>query len=409
MASGSSSINVSQPQIPVFKGDSFEFWSIKMTLLLSQDLWEYVDTSVVETNDDKVRVKEYKKRDAKALFFIQQAVDEAIFSRIVAASTAKEAWTILKIEYQGSKKVITIKLQSLCRMFETSNMKESEAVQEYLAKVSFIVSQMKSYGEKVSDEIVVAKVLRSLTPKFDHVVAAIEESKDLFVFSFDELMSSLLAHEVRINRHTGIEEEKAFQIEGEAVFPSQHGRGQGRVLQGRGRGRGRTSSLHCTYCNKNGHIEKFYWSKPDEANYAKDEEDEDEFLFMVETKANKSADDIWYVDNGCSHHITRDKSKFKDFDETVKSHVRLGDDKQLQIKGKGTTAIFVGDKQKFIKNIHYAPSLAHNLLSVRQLVESGYSVEFSDAKCIIKNKVTSEILACAHMSSNRMSPLVFCT
>ena len=41
-----------------------------------------------------------------------------------------------------------------------------------------------------------SKVLRSLTKGFVHVVAAIEESKDLYTYDFDELMSSLLAHEV---------------------------------------------------------------------------------------------------------------------------------------------------------------------------------------------------------------------
>ncbi|CAL9102007.1 unnamed protein product [Musa textilis] len=55
--------------------------------------------------------------------------------------------------------------------------------------------QMKSYGEYLHDHIIVAKVLRSLTLKFDHVVATIEESKDLSIFSFDELMDSLQAHE----------------------------------------------------------------------------------------------------------------------------------------------------------------------------------------------------------------------
>lgn len=53
---------------------------------------------------------------------------------------------------------------------------------------------MKSYGEKVVDEIVVLEVLRSLLAKFDHVVATIDESKDLSVFSFDQLISSLQYH-----------------------------------------------------------------------------------------------------------------------------------------------------------------------------------------------------------------------
>ncbi|GJY25819.1 hypothetical protein Tco_0400545 [Tanacetum coccineum] len=54
---------------------------------------------------------------------------------------------------------------------------------------------MKSYGDRINEEAVVSKVLRSLISKFNHVVAAIEEAHDLSSYSFDELMSSLLAHE----------------------------------------------------------------------------------------------------------------------------------------------------------------------------------------------------------------------
>ena len=53
------------------------------------------------------------------------------------------------------------------------------------------VSQMRTYGEKILDETIVSKVLRSLTLKFDHDVAVIEEAKDLSILSIDELMGSL--------------------------------------------------------------------------------------------------------------------------------------------------------------------------------------------------------------------------
>ncbi|GKA18946.1 reverse transcriptase domain-containing protein [Tanacetum coccineum] len=184
---------------------------IKMkTLFKSQDLWDFVESSYVEASDDEAQ----------------------------ATTSAKQAWSLLKTEYQGSAKVITVKLQSLRRDFETSYMKNNESAQEYLAKISSIVSQMRSYGDSIHDEVIVAKVLRSLAPKFDHVVAAIEESKDLSTFSFDELMGSLQAHEVRINRLFSKEEEK------------------------------------------NGQTKKFCWSKPKEAKYTEDNEEQEDFLFM---------------------------------------------------------------------------------------------------------------------------------
>lgn len=74
---------------------------------------------------------------------------------------------------------------------------------------------MRVYGDNVSNQTVVAKILRSLTARFDHIVPAIEESKDLTIFSVDELSGSLQAHEVRLNRTVEKAEEIALQVKGE--------------------------------------------------------------------------------------------------------------------------------------------------------------------------------------------------
>ena len=93
---GNSISSSSQPLIPIFTGEKYEFWSIKMkTLFMSQELWDLVEFGFVDlTNPDEEaarRLKETKKKDAKALFFIQHAVHETIFSRIAAATTSMEA------------------------------------------------------------------------------------------------------------------------------------------------------------------------------------------------------------------------------------------------------------------------------------------------------------------------------
>ena len=49
---------------------------------------------------------------------------------------------------------------------------------------------MRAYGKKILDETIIAKVMRSLTLKFDHVVAAIKEAKDLLILFVDGLASS---------------------------------------------------------------------------------------------------------------------------------------------------------------------------------------------------------------------------
>jgi gag-polypeptide of LTR copia-type len=105
--------NMSNPSIPLFKGENYDFWSIKITTLFkSYGLWELVEKGAGTTTDDQ-------KKDERALFFIQSAMHESIFTKISLATTAKDAWTILKTVFQGSSKVIAIKLQGLRREFET--------------------------------------------------------------------------------------------------------------------------------------------------------------------------------------------------------------------------------------------------------------------------------------------------
>lgn len=211
------------------------------------------------------QLRETRKRDAKALFLIQSALDDEIFPHIAAATTSNEAWETLKKEFLGEKKVLTVKLQTLRRELESLAVKGKEFVQEFLSRVCGVVSQMKSYGEDLSNETIMSKVLRSLTKDFDHVVAVIEELKDLSKYSFDELMGSLLAHEVRTSRSSNKADEKAFQKKGKYKFKAEkstiktqgrggyHGRGSGR---GRGRGQfGSRSNVQCHDCKKFRHKE----------------------------------------------------------------------------------------------------------------------------------------------------------
>jgi len=214
-------LNYNQTLVPIFNGEAYDYWSIQMqTLFISQDLWDAIENGypVPESQEELVtwtaaKQKEYKQNkqhDAKALLFIQQGVSREIFPRIMQAKNAKEAWEILKNEFKGTNKVISIKLQSLWKDFDTLIMREDESIQSFFSCVSNIFNQIRSFGDTIEDKKIIPKILRSLPVKYDHIVVVIEESKDLSKLTLVELMGSLEAHEARIKRFEQ-PPEQAFQ------------------------------------------------------------------------------------------------------------------------------------------------------------------------------------------------------
>uniref|UniRef100_A0A3Q7HIM5 Uncharacterized protein n=1 Tax=Solanum lycopersicum TaxID=4081 RepID=A0A3Q7HIM5_SOLLC len=120
----------------------------------------------------------------------------------------------------------------------------------------------------------------------------------------------------------------------------------------------------------------------------------------------ETPNDVWFLDSGCSNHMSGTKSLFKDLDESKKSDVRLGDNKKVQVEGEGTVSIMISQgNTKILEDVMFVPSLSHNLLSIEQLMISGYSISFDDGVCTIKNKKFGKTIAKVPMTNNKMFPL----
>lgn len=141
-----------------------------------------------------------------------------------------------------------------------------------------------------------------------------------------------------------------------------------------------------------------------QVNYAV-ENGEESKLFMTHLDTNKVGN-VWFVDSGCSNHITGTKTMFKELDEAHKMQVQLGNGKELQVEGKGTVAIETNHgKVKLLHNVHFLPDLGYNLLRVGQLMAGGYSVIFEDGACVIKDNHSGQIMINISMTQNKMFPL----
>ena len=168
-----------------------------------------------------------------------------MFEKVADATASKEAWEILKNSLQGFDKVNKIKLQTLRAEFDVLKMKESESISNFYSRLMVVVNQLRTYREEVDDVHAVETILRSFTPKFDYVVCAIEESKDLECMTVEQTEGSFLDNEEKMKRR----KEKSLEqlLNTHASFKrfkdekSYKGNGQWRGRGGRG-GRGRGGS-----------------------------------------------------------------------------------------------------------------------------------------------------------------------
>ncbi|XP_017420324.1 uncharacterized protein LOC108330347 [Vigna angularis] len=193
-----------------------------------------------------------------------------------------------------------VKLQELRRQFEILIMDEGETVAEYLDKVQELVNKMRACKDAISYEYIVDKILRTLTPRFDHVVVAIEEARNLETMEIEELLHSLEAHEYHINERKQCQEQA---LQARSQFKGKKGFKKG----GKGNRKCKDSQDHqgeeSSESGKKGERAK---NKPKKrANLAQEEEsDSEEVMLMAKTEDDSSENAVWYLDSGCSTHMT---------------------------------------------------------------------------------------------------------
>jgi hypothetical protein len=103
-------------------------------------------------------------------------------------------------------------------------------------------------------------------------------------------------------------------------------------------------------------------------------------------------EDEWFIDSGCSSHITGDQRKFV----TLKKkggNVAFGDDSSTKILGKGT--VNLGNENVKEGKVLLVEYLKHNLLSVSKICDQGYTLMFDSRKCKIRENNSGRLVETA--------------
>ncbi|RVW14603.1 Retrovirus-related Pol polyprotein from transposon RE1 [Vitis vinifera] len=412
--------------IPVFNGEHYHIWAVKMRFYLrSQGLWNVVmseaDPPPLGANPTVAQMKAYeeeKLKKDKAITCLHSGLANHIFTKIMNLETPKQVWDKLQGEFEGNERVKNVRLLTLKREFELMKMKDDESVKDYSGRLMDVVNQMRLLGEAFTDQKVVEKIMVSVPQKFEAKISAIEESCDLQTLTIVELTSKLHAQEQRVLMRGDEAIEGAFQanhkgknsgnLQGKKFFKNSRGKAEGSSRKGKfppcshckrtnhaekdcwHKGK---PLFNCNFCNKLGHSEKYCRAKkkqsqqqPEQhASVTEEEKNDDEHLFMASQALSSHELNTWLIDSGCTSHMTKHLSIFTSIDRSVQPKVKLGNGEVVQAKGKGTIAISTKRGTKIVTNVLYIPDLDQNLLSVAQMLRNGYAVSFKENFCFISD------------------------
>ncbi|GJZ68152.1 hypothetical protein Tco_0631392 [Tanacetum coccineum] len=90
---------------------------------------------------------------------------------------------------------------------------------------------------------------------------------------------------------------------------------------------------------------------------------------------------LWYLDSGCSKHMTGDRSQLTNFISKFLGTVKFRNDQVAKIIGYGDYQI----GNVTISRVYYVEGLGHNLFSVGQFCDANLEVAFRQHTCFIPN------------------------
>ncbi|KAL4282462.1 hypothetical protein GQ457_16G014910 [Hibiscus cannabinus] len=168
---------------PFFNGDNYPYWKNRMMLFIKSNdyqVWDVVEDGpfipmkrdgdrlvpkfkIEMTDDDRRRMQV----NDKALHMLFCALGPDMYSKMSSYTSAKEVWDTLETTHEGTNDVKETKIGLLNLSYENFKMEPDENVTKMFDRFSVIVNGLKGFGEIISEDKLVRKLLYSLPESWD--------------------------------------------------------------------------------------------------------------------------------------------------------------------------------------------------------------------------------------------------